>query len=340
MEATVDQKNNFNKEKLSEFRKAQERFYLYEMKKVQDKKKVQLYSSSFLVFSMTATAILLYLAAKEQIILANEKYLVILMGFTSMIGVATYLYKSLIFNNSGQKISNDIKLKKLEQEIIELKKKRYNFKLEDEDIDNIYEKAISNLDNRIISKLECKIQKNNEDTLFDKFHKLSESTTTRLKKELESLKMRASTNLGIGSFIAVLGIVILVVLIMINGNSTNTINNVIPFFISFLPKLSIVLVVEFFSFFFLKLYKENLKEIKYYQNELTNVECIMMSTKLGILLENDSMISVSSNRLVNTERNFILKKDETTVEIEKQRLDKVEYKEWLESISKIIGKGK
>jgi hypothetical protein len=43
--------------------------------------------------------------------------------------------------------------------------------------------------------------------------------------------------------------------------------------LSFLPRLSTVLLIELFAFFFLRLYRGSLAEIKYFQNEATNLAC-------------------------------------------------------------------
>jgi len=40
----------------------------------------------------------------------------------------------------------------------------------------------------------------------------------------------------------------------------------------FLPRVSLVILVEVFAYFFLRLYKESLDDIKYFQTEITRVE--------------------------------------------------------------------
>jgi len=42
--------------------------------------------------------------------------------------------------------------------------------------------------------------------------------------------------------------------------------------IYFIFRITLTILIEIFSYFFLKLYKKNLEDIKYFQNEVTNLE--------------------------------------------------------------------
>lgn len=54
----------------------------------------------------------------------------------------------------------------------------------------------------------------------------------------------------------------------------------------FLPRLTLVVFIEIFAYFFLRLYKSSLTEIKYFQNEMTNIEAKFIA--LYIALESDN----------------------------------------------------
>ncbi len=84
------------------------------------------------------------------------------------------------------------------------------------------------------------------------------------------------------------------------------------------PRLSLVLIIEIIGFFFLKLYRATLMEIRYVQNEITNVEMKLIALNVAILHQARVLDDVIET-LVKTDRNFIIDKGQTTVEIEKQR---------------------
>lgn len=108
------------------------------------------------------------------------------------------------------------------------------------------------------------------------------------------------------------------------------------FFIHHLPKLSFVIVVELFAYFFLRLYKNGFDEIKYFQNEITNIEMKVMSLKYAQEFKNEDMIKELAMLLMKTERNFILEKGQTTVSIEKDRLQNLSDSKLTTMISEII----
>lgn len=141
----------------------------------------------------------------------------------------------------------------------------------------------------------------------------------RLLCELKALGKRSNTNLIIGSVIAIIGWGLLVWFIYdVSGQELEgwSILN------TFLPRLSIVAIMEFFSFFFLKLYRESIERIRYYQNEITNIEAKKVAIIVACMLdnENDNKKTII-NSLLSVERNVFIKKGETTMELEKYRID-------------------
>ena len=68
----------------------------------------------------------------------------------------------------------------------------------------------------------------------------------------------------------------------------DTLNGLLSYYV---PRVTVVIFIEVFSFFFLKMYKSNLSEIKYYQQEITNIstqqvvyESSILSNDNGVLL--------------------------------------------------------
>ncbi|MNY31758.1 hypothetical protein D3C86_1659330 [compost metagenome] len=104
----------------------------------------------------------------------------------------------------------------------------------------------------------------------------------------------------------------------------------------FLPRISTVVFVELFSFFFLRLYKNNLSEIKYFQNEITNLNFKITSLKTAIKTDDKQTLSQIITNFSLTERNFILKKDETTEKIETIKLDSTQSSNFSRSLKELI----
>ena len=163
-------------------------------------------------------------------------------------------------------------------------------------------------------------------------HKLHTDMVLRLESEIDRLNRRGGVNLAIGTTIALTGILSLAYFLY----SAPAIVYGLDFFIHHLPKLSFVIVVELFAYFFLRLYKNGFDEIKYFQNEITNIEMKVMSLKYAQEFKSEDMIKELAIHLMKTERNFILEKGQTTVSIEKDRLQSLSDSKLTSVISEII----
>ena len=148
----------------------------------------------------------------------------------------------------------------------------------------------------------------------------------RLTLEITSLTKRANINLIFGSLMTIVAMGSLAYFVF--GSSVNY-KDIIDLLSYYIPRIAFIIFIEVFAYFFLKLYKSNLEDIKYYQNELTNIQSKIIALKSGMLLEDDSAIKSIIQSLSKTERNFILKKGESTVDIEKSKLDVEQFKEVL-----------
>ncbi|MDN7430541.1 hypothetical protein [Burkholderia sp. AU45388] len=141
-------------------------------------------------------------------------------------------------------------------------------------------------------------------------------TTVRLDDAISNLQTRANLNLVFGIILTGIGVTILwqTLSLSIHGDS------MWDFARTYFPRLSLVLIVELFSYFFLNLYKSNLSETRYYHNELTNISNRRISLMCALESGEQEMLTPVITELSKTERNNILKKGQTTVEIEKERI--------------------
>lgn len=122
----------------------------------------------------------------------------------------------------------------------------------------------------------------------------------RMKSEIESLESRGNLNLSIGIVATVIGIIMLVAFVF-TANYEEI--SIYKFLYHFLPRLSLVIFVQVFAFFFLGLYKANISEIKYYHNELTAVEARVSAVVIAVESGSAECIAKVVSDLSSLDRN-------------------------------------
>lgn len=276
---------------------------------------------------LTVLGISIYLSLRLLTNIENI-YSTIFGLLTIIIGLAIFLLNYLqndytAINSSYSNINNYlmIELEELRLEFQKFKKKTGVLD-DDKGIDN----SINNIINKIFNKeyIQNKIEKSFSenaikssrlDNLFNEFEK----TSYRINDELIRLRKSANINLVIGSLSTTIAIFSLTYEVFFSEINFKETVNLLSHYI---PRISLVIFIEIFAFFFLKLYKTNLLEIKYFNNEKTNIDFKLITLKTALFQEDTKMIRLCLSELIKTERNFILKKDESTVEIEKFKSDK------------------
>jgi hypothetical protein len=155
----------------------------------------------------------------------------------------------------------------------------------------------------------------------------------RLLTEVHSLTQRGNLNLIIGSATSLIAGATLWMLVAKVPEAITTTG----FLVYYVPRLSVAIFIEAFSFFFLKLYKAGLADIKYYQNELTNLESRFLALELASLTpQSDDTMSSLLLDLSRVDRNVILKVGDSTVEIEKMKLEQQDLRSIVEGVLKIV----
>lgn len=161
-----------------------------------------------------------------------------------------------------------------------------------------------------------------------------EATRKRLRDEIELLARRGNLNLTIGVLTTIVGVVALACVVLSQPEFPTHADSAssFVFFTSLLSRLSVAIFIEVFAFFFLRLYKSGLEDIRYYQNEITNIES--KETALLSIANNDTceLKKVVIEVLAKTERNGLLKKGETTVALERDRIERNELVELAKSV--------
>lgn len=201
-------------------------------------------------------------------------------------------------------------------------------------IDSLLVRVKSEASESIYNELRDEIRKNEFQGQIDE---ISRQTLNRIYSERMSLNKRGTVNLVIGVITAFVGILLLSYFAIIAESSSSSITEFVS---KFMPRLSIVVLVEVFSFFFLRLYKSMLTEIKYFQNEATNLELTFAGLKAAMYMKDQGLITKAVERLLYVEKNPILTNNQTTKELEEAKIFTTEIaqspKILLELISALI----
>jgi len=167
-------------------------------------------------------------------------------------------------------------------------------------------------------------------------------TTSRLKTEIGMLSKRANIYIIFGSGITLVagGFLFNTVqelLVLFNSSKQELDSGLSSLEItSLVIRFSIVVFIEIFAVYYLKLYRNIMENIKYYQNEITNIEMKALSfytAEKGDCSESFKNLSVE---LSKTERNFVIDKNKTTIDLERNKQDSTHLKSTAEGIAKIV----
>jgi hypothetical protein len=163
----------------------------------------------------------------------------------------------------------------------------------------------------------------------------SEALVNRLTTEISALSRRANTALIIGTITSILGVSLLGIFAL---SAPLTYSDWINLAAYYLPRLSVVIFLQVFAYFFLRLYRYGIYEIKYFQNEITNIQARALALQTALLLRNDDIIKVACRSLVATERNFIIRKGERTLPILQEEIGALGDRMPLDFVEKVVNR--
>ncbi len=152
----------------------------------------------------------------------------------------------------------------------------------------------------------------------------------RLWNETIALSKRGNINLVLGLSTTAVGVYMLAYLAFGSDGDGSI--------YTFEARLGVVIIVQVFAYFFLRLYKSSLDEIKYFQNEMTNLECRRIAVVAAICGGHEEVCRQAIQDLGATERNNILQKGQSTLELEKARLDKDAVMDAAQKLIDIVSK--
>ena len=157
-------------------------------------------------------------------------------------------------------------------------------------------------------------------------------TDSRLNMELRALTRRGTVNLSLGITTAIAGMAVLGYFLVTMPKATE----VLDLAGNFSARISLVILIEVFAYFFLRLYSNSLVEIKYFQNEITNMEFKFLALRAAADAGNEKFMGGIIRRFSQTERNYVLRKGQTTVEVERSKIEKETIVSLLGAIFKTV----
>jgi hypothetical protein len=153
--------------------------------------------------------------------------------------------------------------------------------------------------------LVTELEKQESEALSEKLglipiRRLLDSASARLHDGLSALGRRGNLNLVIGTLTTCAAVGLLIYMVLGHSAKTASIPDLLSYYI---PRISTVVFVEIFGFFFLRLYKASLSELKYYQNELTTLALISLAVEMAAHEPATSSFTDLARCLVQCDRN-------------------------------------
>lgn len=146
---------------------------------------------------------------------------------------------------------------------------------------------------------------------------------TRLKNEIRDQGKRANLNLGLGIIAAIISAGVLLWLTVLASNNDTPAQHhfIMRYWGGFASKVLLSSTFSLFAIFFLSTYRRNLSEIRYFHNELTNLDARLYAVKQCEDAKSEATKMKILEGMGATERNFILKKGETTIDLLQKQMD-------------------
>jgi hypothetical protein len=197
-------------------------------------------------------------------------------------------------------------------ELFQTTEERERFK--DRIADDIRVEATKSLEDKIVKELAARSE-------FSQATLYQVQIKERLYRVVAGLERRANLNLSVGATIGAGGIGLLIYLLYIAPPAVMPSSEYALLALQYFARVSIVFLIEIFAFFFLKLYSQTLGELRYTHNEITNTEMKLAGLQAAIASGDKKSLGHAVQKAIDTERNFILDKGKTTIDLERYRDD-------------------
>lgn len=235
---------------------------------------------------------------------------------TLLIALGLFLFFFDYLNNSSRTaffskpVASTLSIKKINEELenIKLKLAGTNLNNSNTDIEEFNDRIEALIQESITSekmlhKINNKysleiIQQNNLEKIDHGFNLIN----NRIKSEIVRLTKSANINMLFGSIITIMAVIALGYEVF---STTITFNDMIKLLSHYIPRITLLIFIELFAFFFLKIYKANLADIKYYHNEKTKIDLKRIALKTAINNQLEESTKKTIEQLANHNNNDI-----------------------------------
>jgi hypothetical protein len=121
----------------------------------------------------------------------------------------------------------------------------------------------------------------------------------RLINEVAALSRRGNLNLVIGVLTTAAAASLLLYTSVQASHSFSSMTDLLSYYI---PRISTVIFIEVFAFFFLRLYKATLNDLQYFQDELTRTAMYEVAVESAMRTQDNSIVGVVLRRITKTSR--------------------------------------
>lgn len=273
---------------------------------------------------------------------------VVILIFATTASVVSFIYSKRLFELKSEKSFYDgkpdrsIEINYLEKEISTLRNKLTNYiksgaevaPLSDEKLNEAKQAAIQVVIESISSETAREIRAKAHAEAIDS---LESKSLARLSDLSVVLGSRANLTLVMGVVFCSLGLVAIYTSFFLSPPEQNASASTawVDIVRSYTPRFTMVILIELIGFFFLKLYKSTLSDIRYTQNEMTNIEMHLIALHAANTLSAEHTELVLKSFL-STERNSVIDKGQTTVEIEQHRAQSDADRSHLEALAALL----
>ncbi|MEA1676955.1 hypothetical protein [Nitrospirillum sp. BR 11163] len=206
---------------------------------------------------------------------------------------------------------------------------------------NAFEKAAKNLEDgipkEIVDSLVAEVKKISSEgmsielaekigksNMFDRhiaqIRLICRSAISSLEEEISSLNSRSNIQIAAGVIISIIGFLVLGYFVYsyewISSKSATLADEQyynIRLFGYILLRVSLIVAIEVFALFFLRMYRYSVFEIKYFQNEISNIYLKLIAVEMAFSSGEDVSFKQITKELIVSERNVIMRRGDVSL---------------------------
>ena len=162
--------------------------------------------------------------------------------------------------------------------------------------EELLSKVRTNLTSELAAELEQKYSVEYQNTAhLNEAREVFRSNAERLKQEIAALSRRGNLNLVIGVLTTSLAAALLVYTSVQATHNFTALPELLSYYI---PRITTVIFIEVFAFFFLRLYRTSLAQLQYYQDELTRVAMYEVAIESAMRTQDNAILGSVLRRMI------------------------------------------